>query len=414
MKLKNLLFATMVAYSFTACSENDPISEVIPPTAEAAEAAISFKASATSLMSKTKAATDPGTDAEKKISSLTVLVFQKADGSFVTSKTVTNPTPDADDAYSVDDVKAKATDVSVLLVANVTDPSIFTNKTLNACEGLTVARATASTDNNFVMSTVRFDGTLTAGKTNCFGYTATAGSATDVTSNAGAITLYRVAARVDLNKITVKFDQTTELKGAKLEITNVFMSNVRGTSKYMSSDLGSIENSAAPWYSGVGTEKTGTGRLLVAGGAAEDADLNWAPQSAITLQSVVGEVEKAMTDVNFYVLENSFTTRDSEANGSNNAYTLLVIQAKLYKVVDGEFTEPAVRYYTVKVNENQNVTGAGSGTGKILRNNIYKIENATLTGTGSNSPYEPEASMSVSAKVVVAPWNVVSQAPEIE
>ena len=83
MKLRNLLFGTMIACAFAACSnEDDPIVGPDQPQTGDVETTLAFAIKGADT--KTKAGTQ--TAAEEKVNNLRVILYT-ADGSYVASST---------------------------------------------------------------------------------------------------------------------------------------------------------------------------------------------------------------------------------------------------------------------------------------------------------------------------------------
>lgn len=402
MKLKNLLFATMVACAFTACSnENDPIDNVTPPAPEAADATIDFATTTKALGTKALRTDGNATATDDKVYSLTAVIFNELGTEMVGYKRVEGNEGAVLTNLEVTGIKTKAVKIKALLIANLPEETLQGLSNVTAYTAKIQAYGTgvafdASTPMIMSSGVLTSTAALSSEGRNKLGYGTVAGS--DVAVNVGitdnaAVMLYRTAARVELVSVA-----TTDLVASNIssiQVTKVFMSNVMSDSKIASEDV----NGTVYGTGGLvrGDDDGMLGDLLVDGAAKTDAKVTSLTKE---YQNGFDSADKSI----FYIL--SYDAQKAATSAGTKALTLLCIKAKV------TYTNGAVaadRYYTVKVGD----AGTLNAGAAIARNTVYQIV-ATLKGNGSDNPYTPEASASLDAKVVVADWSVVSSAPEIE
>lgn len=153
MKLRNLLFGTMIACAFVACSNDDDPT----PTPEAkgeASLVVSVKNGVSGI---TKAGTETQTGNEKNIKSLKIVLYNAETKAFLAESSTIAP-DDKDDQITNNEIKftrlnLAGTSVQILAVANV-DAS-FANTTSDNI-GVLVTDATGFTEDNLHPSPQRF------------------------------------------------------------------------------------------------------------------------------------------------------------------------------------------------------------------------------------------------------------------
>lgn len=450
MKLKNFMFATMIACAFASCSNDDEI-----PT--------------------------PGTEPGTEGSYLEILVkdpgLTKADPAESEIKTLTAVVFDADN--KIEAIEASAPGVgtnsrkvaltpgtkSVIVIANYTLPNtVAIGGDYSALTALTSLRTAEDADAGFSMSSKVYSGiTVETNKTTYLGYTTTTAKTTDgifVTEDTDGVKLYRNVAKVVLENVTIVNDrgEFKNMSNPNLQIEDVFILNAKTTTNLVASAADAAKH-WAPTQSSVATLLGGVDK------GAWTSDVKFMLGASWTTSTVLkdnvdnitigfkGDKMPTSTDgfknTSFYVYENG-----SNLAATAEPKTLLVIKGTVsydYINAAGQVarkTEPN-RYYTLaigrtgfeafKATENATPTNgfivptpadfpiasrvaAGATTGingadagrayDVLRNLQYNIS-LTVKGMGYNEPGGGDPQQYLDVQVRVVPFGQVSQNVEI-
>ena len=210
MKLRNLLFGTMIACAFAACSnEDDPIvGPDQPQTGENnATLTISVKNAARSL---TKAAAGTQTENEAKITDLTVALYDATTGELVASSSdiaTEDATADNDEIQFAE--LTKGAQLRAIAFANMGKISL-TGTTINNFVSPVYTMPIAGFAENYLpMSSGLSDPfTLQAGK-NYYGYTKTVGEGEHILV-ADPLYLIRNVARIDFTGLSLDMTKATK------------------------------------------------------------------------------------------------------------------------------------------------------------------------------------------------------------
>lgn len=419
MKLRNLLFGTMIACAFASCSsENDPIVDVTTGVEQEGEATLSVRINSV----ETKAATD--TDIEN----LSVLVFYGegdgahleiiGDGSDVDGKKGSFEDTNDQQLTSVMKIPVMSGTKQVLVLANVdlSDYNLVQDRangtTLSTVKGLKKQFGEDKDEVNgtLSMNSKIYSVTLTASTENCLGFTADEDNGQTQVIGTGVtdpVKLYRNVAKISLNSVTNT--AAAGYKNGQLTVTNVFILH----GKSMTSLVGANGNE---W-----------GATEVAADAVGLQYLNGMPAFTenATLDSYADWVEYMgdKTAIYNYLRSNNYAERDdyvstSTTYGDNLSFytyentnrgegainTLLVVKGNYsYEDVNGDTHTEYDRYYPVAVG----VTGVTStalpksftdlqhgreiaSAPGVLRNLWYKVS-MTVTGPGYATPFGPKA-----------------------
>lgn len=215
MKLRNLLFGTMIACAFVACSnDDDPTPE---PTPEVGTGTLIAGLDSKAL---TKANSS-------EITSLIVALY-RADGSFVQSATLADNQPTEIEADNDVKFTGLPVDVEYTIVAFANMPTTF-----NAAQSLSTVVATpiqlpsgAYSTGGYPMSSQGIDKvTLKANTTTFYGYTqaefdaATTEGTKELVAANSPVKLYRNVAKVNLNKVTLNVPTNEKFTSGKAEVT---------------------------------------------------------------------------------------------------------------------------------------------------------------------------------------------------
>lgn len=450
MKLRNLLFGTMIACAFAACSnEDDPIVGLDQPQTGEVETTLAFAIKGADT--KTKA--DTRTADEEEVNSLRVILYT-ADGNYVASSTTPATADSEDDNREVQmtvKLPAGVTSYKVLAVANLA--TSFTDNvgtSLAAIEqGAPFGTGATIGDAGLPMSSgVSAAFTVTLGKANYYGYTEEGIVGYDATKDvivaSEPLPLIRNVARVDLKKVTLNLNASSKEPGytainAEVQLQEAFILHAR--TKAAVADLSTTPtwwNSPTGTWGTIAAQYTASTTELVSGrkvfeettstfenvvGAA-NAGYKTVLSHTIT-QNTTTAASQDLSGISFYILENDQTQASREivvtepdvvTDHSHQYATELVIKGK-YKVTSatnasGTYTyAEAVRYWPIKIGYN----AEGNTGNSIHRNYIYEITEATIAGPGYEDPTKKEDEpLQLFVKTKVTDWGKATQTPTIE
>ena len=137
MKLRNLLFGTMIACAFVACSNDD---DPNPTPTEAPDAYLNIAVNAKIIGSKAVDGDDNAKTGETTINNLTIAVFNAATGELIgyrrstAGKEADNFTKTGTSYKFNSPVKTKAVQVKAYVLANVPDATLSSAKNLGDYE----------------------------------------------------------------------------------------------------------------------------------------------------------------------------------------------------------------------------------------------------------------------------------------
>lgn len=426
MKLRNLMYATMIACAFASCSNDDvPTPDNGNPDAEGG----------TSLTVKFDKAAD--TKASGDITSLSMLVFN-ADGKLevVGTKATTPAVEEGSDAVAHAELTAGVKEVA--LIANYIVPTTGEQSLI----GKTKAEVFAVLNKTFD-SELEVEGTLTmnskiytgvvvaAEKKNVFGFaTAPAGyvnvgglTDTDLKS---PVKLYRNVAKVVLNKISTKVAENSNkprYSDPQLVLKEIFILQGHKKTNLMGENCGqyATTNVDDEWYSAYAHTDEWTEKddlyTLVENPTVPENTPSWIKT---TITGTVTTLNAYETANSFYVYEN--TDLDNR--------TLLVVKGDFsYKISDTGRKTESDRYYTIALGENfqvsagesnvasellalRGVTGNDGKYNGLYRNLQYDLT-LTVTGPGYQTPGGGGDPTTLDVQCVVVPFGQVNQDVEI-
>ncbi|EEC94442.1 hypothetical protein PRABACTJOHN_04199 [Parabacteroides johnsonii DSM 18315] len=426
MKLRNLMYATMIACAFASCSNDDvPTPDNGNPDAEGG----------TSLTVKFDKAAD--TKASGDITSLSMLVFN-ADGKLevVGTKATTPAVEEGSDAVAHAELTAGVKEVA--LIANYIVPTTGEQSLI----GKTKAEVFATLNKTFD-SELEVEGTLTmnskiytgvvvaAEKNNVFGFaTAPAGyvnveglTDTDLKS---PVKLYRNVAKVVLNKISTKMAENSNkprYSDPQLVLKEIFILQGHKKTNLIGENWGqyATTNVDDEWCSAYAHTDEWTEKddlyTLVENPTVPENTPSWIKT---TITGTVTTLNAYETANSFYVYEN--TDLDNR--------TLLVVKGDFsYKINDTDRKIESDRYYTIALGENFQVSagesnvasellalrGVTENDGKyngLYRNLQYDLT-LTVTGPGYQTPGGGGDPTTLDVQCVVVPFGQVNQDVEI-
>lgn len=426
MKLKNFMFATMIACAFASCSEDDVPTPGTEPVVEA-DATLAVRVEGLDV---TKSASIPDGKTDASISSLHVYVFNSAGALEVVGE--------ADNAQlttnEVLQTSVTAGAKKVIVIANHTKQ---TPATVAELCSTTLTYSENEYNGNLSMNSQVFDLTIQAGKTNCLGYSddevsgkANAVQAVNTTGGTtvttAAVPLYRNVAKIKLASIAMKNDSEMKYPNATFQLDSVFVLHARKTSSLATvapwgatTTTGSLNGVPNNWYAAWVAKMIGQDKIKnymtadyepYTGGVLGDNEF----RTNKTVSST------AITKVDsFYVYENAINKTNLTAADT----TLLVVSGKFLPEGDNTVNKDAIEtsYYTVAVGIDgvDNINSLNTASGRtnlegVLRNMEYQIS-LTIAGPGYETPFGPrqEDKTFLDVKCVVVRFGEVKQSVEI-
>lgn len=427
MKLRNLMYATMIACAFASCSKDEDGVDV--PVVGAGDAELVVQV-------KTPALTKADVPADQKITNLSVLVFDEKGTLEAKATDVAGSTNDPKTSVKASKITAGAKKVLVLANVKTKVDTYTTTTTLTNVLADNQDFSVSEVDGTLSMNSGLYSVDLKAGATNYLGYIAGQESTTAhyLTEAVGGTTdpvkLYRNVAKINLSKVTLTAS-TEKYKNAKLTISDVFILHANKNTMLVGKDgaaWGATVPAAYNFLNGASNTDYAKWVTYMSGKLAVQKYLNGSnyaeatglPYSFNDLNQVleIGNVtEWTPTDKSFYAYENASAD-----------YTLLVVKAKLeYGTITGGVAE--YRYYSVAIGKDgiAGITSQGiysKPTGfdgeradlfGTVRNLQYNVD-LKIAGPGYTTPFGPKAEDDtfLDVKVDVVAFGQVNQDHEIE
>lgn len=428
MKLRNLLYATMVACAFASCSnDDDPIDNGGGNETPNAEAALEVKVATPAL---TKADVT-----DKTISSLAVLVFDVKTG-FLESKGVNEVGKTGDVTTSVVAKKITAGAKSVLVLANVANKVSGYTTTTKYTDVLADSKNFEDeVDGTLSMNSGVYNVDIQAGVTNYLGYTEEQAEEYEghylSQAEGKTVKLYRNVAKIVLNQVQVTADPT-KYKNATLDIENVFILHANKTTKLVGAEgksWGTTMPTSLNYLNGATNEMyTGTWVAYMDG---KEKVQNYLTSSDLYDYNVIFSSGLTKTGLTFEGTKTPWEPTEKNAfyayeNTSTDVYTLLVVQGK-FKY--GEVQNPESRYYSVAIGKDgisgigedgsysapNGFDGSRSSLSGTVRNLQYNVD-LKVAGPGYTTPFGPKAENDtyLDVKVEVVGFGFINQSTEIE
>lgn len=411
MKLQNLIYATMVACAFSACSNDDDPNIPDPALELDATLTVAFSSvgnNGSTLKSLTKAADNQ----YNAIGKIGIAVFNDGAMSPSMEKGDLIGYAEQDNLPGIDTtacVSVKSGAVKVLVVAN---PTADMFKSYNTYAGYLTAISDASIDeNNLLMSSKAYDITVAKGRNTIAADAPTVFGEDNkgtVAKNEN-IKVYRNVARVEVPKIIVnpRSGFGKEGKYAKFTLKSIYVSNVRSSvSVFGKADVFwcPVVNDASNLIKGdaIDGDHTTYAKYIKLFDSDNEIDYSGTP------------ADKTLTDARIFVNDNSSTSTIVEPK--DNA-TLLVIRGTYeYKVVEGgEIIKSEDAYWTTVINNTDPVSGdAGFPSHCGVLRNVKYLLNVTITGPGSGTEDPESNAASLTSKIEVVPWGQVVLNPDID
>lgn len=424
MKLQNLIYATMVACAFSACSNDDDPN--IPDPAQELDATVtvafnSIGSNGGGLRSlQTKAG--PDNTANATIKKIGIAVFNAGAmggtegttaviplGNLISYKERTLAETDMDSTACID---AKSGFVEILVVAN---PSVGLSNLKTKADFIAATNKDDVTidPKALLMSSKVYRVELKKGRNVIVEdneatkqkFTNKATVDNFITSS-GDIQVFRNVANIQLN--TIKVDPRADFGGttnnATFKLKKVYVMHYLPSVRIFG-DADKVWCTVRDGSATITSNKEGTAMNKVYSGEGQQ----------VFKYEGTAKAEDVTDMPSFFVYDNSSTAIIND----NANVTALVIQGDYtYTANNGAVETSEDAYWTVYINNDklQAPTAAGF-TGLehcgVLRNVQYAI-NATITGTGSYDPENPSAAATLTANVEVVPWGQLTLDPSID
>lgn len=444
MKLRNLMYATMIACAFASCSKDD---EITPDNNNPSAEGTFIEVRAQNPISQTKAAGDP--TVEDAINTLTMVVF----GSDNKVEAIETTTPGAGGAMSRK-VAVSAGSKKVLMVANAPLTGIEVGSSYSDIAGLTRSRADENATNGFSMSSKLYDATVVLNTTTFLGYSAVpagfTGNSRLETEDQTGVKLYRNVAKVVLTNVAVTNEKGdfTKYGNPNVVIKDVFIMNAKSISSIVPASgekHWGAATTASPWLAGVEANPAWDNKdrfVLASTWTKADYFIDAVANTKIGYKqeeedaAAPAKSTTAFNNTPFYVYENG-----SNALATASEKTLLVIKADVtYDTKDGR-AKAEDRYYTLAIGrtgfdptttsvngysapnadfpfanraaEGAGINGADEGYAfDVLRNLQYNVS-LTIKGMGYDQPGGGDPKQYLDVKVQVVAFGEVDQPVEI-
>lgn len=425
MKLRNIFLASLAVCTMASCSKDDDINK---GPAQPVDALVSFGIT-TDAMTKAGGIeqndTQTGTDNENFVETLTALIFD-INGKLVGRKDTVQPenkkevsidriehvtikvTPgDGNGGVSTERFKAVLIANAKAEVANVTKLSDLEDGTaaLELKDYSGVSKGTVRLP--MASRTLEFSGVKPLGDNHTENWIyyengIQVGDAAPVKTGL-YITLYRLVARIDLEKVTLEPDL-----GFEFVLTRVFLANVAAKSpvKYLTLDKNTLVETGDDFvgnlWKGFQSDsfKVKESNLIIPrnednSNIKDFLQRNWSDtyfkDKMISSIQFNGNTAEGFEDLlQFYIFAKPYA--------EGNHYDTRLVLEGLFKRTDN--SDPELRHFHVVLNKD--------GQNGVMANYIYKLS-VRITGEGSPNENEILLNAHISSKITVAPWNVIEQ-----
>lgn len=405
MKLQNLIYATMVACAFSACSNDDDPNIPDPALELDATFTTAFSAvgnSGSSLKSVTKA------DDLNNVSKIGLAVFDATSGNLTGYLERNN----GDKADTTACIAAKSGSVKVLVIAN---PITGMFNGITTLDGFLDKTSSAEINTESLLMTSKvYNLTLKVGRNvmvKDLASSAFNGKATqDQVVEFANIKVYRNVARIEVPSITVKpRDGFGKGKGATFTLKKVFVANVCSEVRVGGlNGVSGLFGAEQDWCSVVSK----TSSLKLASETESDGVYSKKFNEAIIYTNEENGVKKTIDDTQFFVYDNASAT---VIGAPESKATLLVLKGDYSYITDAGEIKVIDHYWTVAINNSLTDTADKDFLPHcgVLRNVKY-VMNVTITGSGQETIDPNSDAASLTANVEVVPWGQVVLDPSID
>ncbi|MCD8135259.1 MAG: hypothetical protein LUH01_04600 [Parabacteroides gordonii] len=397
MKFQNLIYATMVACAFSACS-NDDDSNIPDPALELdATLTVAFNTvgnNGSSVKSLTKSSTNG------EVGTIGIAVFNNgAMGNMGVGDLINykerSANSDVDTTACID---AKEGSVNVLVVVNP-PANVFDGKTdIDGFKDAISNAELSSTQPLMASAVIPYE--LKKGRNVASTNSTTVFPIAD-NQFSDNIKVFRNIANINLQSITLT-PREDFTKDAKLLVSKVFIMHYRKAVK--------VFGNASEWCPVV--DLTADIEPNTGGDGNKYAHAFSQEITGTTKADIAAE------NGGFFVYDNSFAIQ--KGDDKKGEVTALVIQGTYsYTTGNGETVTSPDAYWTVYINNNTTEESVGNADGYdtthfgVLRNVKYAI-NATITGPGSDDPENPTGAASLTSNIEIVPWGQVNLDPDID
>lgn len=397
MKLRNFMYATMIACAFASCSKDD----VIENGPDAAQGVADLTIGASVKETKAPTASEIQSAAEKTIKTLQVYVYNETGSTLLGSGYTANYDAATGITISNIPVGGKVLCKAVANMGAVTEAELLSK----VIEITTTAGLAA---NNLPM----------AGEGTSISALVSSSAANAATVNTVTIEMERKIARIDLVDVCIGMGNQTVLKSgtASFLFEGTFLKNAANKAKLGGAAF-TTEEGAVSYFAGIAgiTSNTEATYYNLTAKAGQNAGSQLFTQATtatdlVDVPSLVGTGDGDGADASFYVLTNGAATP-----------TTLVLKGKfgITNGVDasGNSTTyaPVTGYYNIPVGivaDNNTFTGGSSATNGIVANKLYRIT-AIVAGPGDGTPTGDKKAF-IKILTEVKDWDVVNQSSVIK
>lgn len=395
MKLRNFMYATMIACAFASCSKDD----VIENGPDAVQGVADLTIGASVKETKAPTASEIQSEAEKTITTLQVYVYNEAGSTLLGSGYTANYNAATGITISNIPVGGKVLCKAVANMGTVTEAEL-------SSKVIQITTTAGLAADNLPM----------AGEGVSTSALVSSNAANAATVNTVTIEMERKIARIDLVDVCIGMGNQTDLESgtASFLFEGTFLKNAANKAKLGGAAFAQ-EEGAVSYFAGIAgiTSNTEATYYNLTAKAGQNAGSQLFTQvttatDLVDVPSLVGTGDGA--DASFYVLTNGAVTP-----------TTLVLKGKfgITNGVDasGNSTTyaPVTGYYNIPVGivaDNNTFTGGSSATNGIVANKLYRIT-AIVAGPGDGTPTGDKKAF-IKILTEVKDWDVVNQSSVIK
>lgn len=393
MKLQNLIYATMVACAFSACSNDDDPNIPDPALELDATLTVGFSAIGANNAPSTFSTPETRSNAEgSEVGTVGMAIFKET-GELINYKeqSVTSSSIDSTACIAV-----KSGNVKVLVVVNP-PTGAFTG--LDHIDGFktAVTNSVELESAKPIMASAVVDVVVAKGR-NVLASDGSISSFPNVDNPItakGNIKVFRNIANIQLKSITVKARE--DFKDATLKVKKVYVMNYRNGVMYF--------GAATPWCPVVNSAAA----IVPNKDGSNLTDKYTAVFSAsVDVADGNSSEANALKPANFFVYDNSSATKLA-----SNVTTLVIQGDFVYTAGNGATITETNKTWPVPLNNVVPQAGTINADYKDLTShcgvlrNVQYIVNATITGPGSDDPTQPSDAASLTSNIDVVEWGTV-------
>lgn len=402
MKLRNIIITSFAVCALAACSKEEPV--VGGGTGETVDASISF-----AVISDPTTKAETQTSPEKRIKKLVAYVFENKGSDNSLNKLVTSTEPVESTQIRHITVKVQPTadggstdQFIVVFLANATPVNtinslndLLTSPLEELAEDLDVANNPLP----MVSKQISFGNLKPNAEKQIENWIAKGGeikeglhTSNDVPQGYEPIEIERLVARVQVDKLSVSFDQ--KYPNASFELLQLALANVRNKTTIDKAVLSFVHGFDSDFYT------------AVSNGWIYKENSTVCPYLRENYSSQVLKNQETYNFGNKSFVKYIYFNPLLGAVSNDDASTALVITGNFVPNINYPIAKEK-RHYRVYLNDVDVVKPAA-----VLRNTVYKL-NVTLTGEGSPNPDEILETVGVSLTLTVKPWEVYEQNEDI-